>query len=71
MTITTLEDTLKAANLADHNYSEVIKRHFGSKATRWTITNMQAAHPEVKAAYEAKVSADLSMHLMFEEGRGK
>ena len=56
--MTTSHPLYLEALVADEAYSAIIQAAFGPKATRWTLTSIQAIRPDVLSAYRAKVNAD-------------
>ena len=49
----------KSAMRADSVFDRAVKKAFGSRATRWTVTQAQvSASPPVRAAYKRKVAID-------------
>jgi hypothetical protein len=46
------------AEQADARYSAVVAARTHGRRTRWTLTPDEARHPEIAAAYAAKVAAD-------------
>lgn len=66
MTITQTVNPVQAryyhAEACDRAYSDTIRRIFPTR-TRWTMTTAQEAHPEIRAAYRAKVEADRELSI--------
>ncbi len=62
-----LKALIVAADAADAAYSDVIRKLYGRKATRWNITAAQACNREVNAAFRAKLDADAAYHRAFGE----
>lgn len=62
-----LHVALRLANEADVAYANVIRRLYGPKATRWTITTAQSRHCDVLAALRAKMDADVRFRDEFQK----
>jgi hypothetical protein len=49
----------RSAVRVDRAFDQAIKKAFGSRATRWTVSKAQvASSPKVRAAYKRKVALD-------------
>jgi hypothetical protein len=46
-------------------FDKAIKKVAGKRATRWTITRAQNAHPVIRRAYKRKVAVDMAVHRAY------